>query len=147
MVKFEFLAQFPVDHLSHPVMSSLILFTLIFNIDLCEWSLCLNHHISCTCYFISLLLSRQINPKKEIFPQKIYTIDTISIYRSKFSYIIHSIVSKNFLKYFFLTFSPHQIIHFNNYFCILLLFFICVLFYGISTILGYVMPDDFYTYK
>ena len=39
--KVKFLAQFPVDHLSHPVISSLIFFRLI-----CDWSFRLYHHIT-----------------------------------------------------------------------------------------------------
>ena len=37
MLKFKFLAQFPVDHLAHPIMSSLILFCTNFLHSLIMW--------------------------------------------------------------------------------------------------------------
>ena len=59
MVKFKFLAHFPVDHLAHPIMSSLIFLVLICCIQLlCDWWFHLCHCIAYICYFVeSYLLS------------------------------------------------------------------------------------------
>ena len=58
MVKFKFLAQFPVDHLPCPVVSSLIFFfALIYCIRLlCNRSFRLYHHITNICYFVASCL-------------------------------------------------------------------------------------------
>ena len=54
--KLQFLAQLPVDHLAHPVVSSLTLFSvLIFCICLYDWSFRLCHHIIYICYFLHLI--------------------------------------------------------------------------------------------
>ena len=53
MVKCKFLAQFPVDHLAHPVVSSHTLSVLVCCIHLlCDWSFHLYHHITYICYFV-----------------------------------------------------------------------------------------------
>ena len=54
MVKFQFLAQFSVDHLSHPVVS---LFELVYCISLlCRESFLLFHHINDTCFKVASYL-------------------------------------------------------------------------------------------
>ena len=57
-VKFKLLGQFPVDHLSHPAVSSPnTLFVLICCIRLfCDWSFRLYHHIIYICFFIAFYL-------------------------------------------------------------------------------------------
>ena len=54
MVKFQFLAQFPVSHLPHPVMSSLVLFfKLVCSIRLlCNQWFRLSHHTTNICYSV-----------------------------------------------------------------------------------------------
>ena len=58
MVKFKFLAQFPVDHLAHPVVSYLkIFFVLIWCIRLLsDWSFRLYHHKTYICCFVASYL-------------------------------------------------------------------------------------------
>ena len=54
MIKFQFLAQFTVDHLVHPVVSSLIFFLCWFAV-FAYWSFRLSHHITyicCSCFDI-----------------------------------------------------------------------------------------------
>ena len=48
MVKFKLFAQFPVDDIPHPVVSSLIIIRLICCIPLCDWSFRLCHLIITT---------------------------------------------------------------------------------------------------
>ena len=53
MVRLKFLAQFPVGHLSNPVVPSCItLFVLICCIQLCDWSFRLYHHLTYICCFV-----------------------------------------------------------------------------------------------
>ena len=57
MVKFKLFAQFPVDHLPHQVMSSLILFfVLTYCFHLCDWLFHLYHHITYICYSVKSCL-------------------------------------------------------------------------------------------
>ena len=57
MVKFELLAQFPVDHLSIHSCLTLYIFSLIYCIRLlCDWLFCLYHYIIYICYFITSCL-------------------------------------------------------------------------------------------
>ena len=54
MVKFKSLEQFPVDHLGHPVVSSLILFLCL----LCDWSFRIYHHITNIIIIIIIIIIR-----------------------------------------------------------------------------------------
>ena len=58
IVKFKFLAQFPVDHLAHPVVSSLML--LLFKVFcirlLCHWLFRLYHHITYVIIIIIIII-------------------------------------------------------------------------------------------
>ena len=58
MVKFKFLEQFPVDHLAHPEVSSLMLFLRQFATFpfLGDWSFYLYHHDPYICYFFTSYL-------------------------------------------------------------------------------------------
>ena len=57
IVKFKFLARFPVDPLSHPVVSTLYVVALICCIHLlCEWSLHLYHRLTYIFYFVVICL-------------------------------------------------------------------------------------------
>ena len=57
MVKFQFFARFPVDHLSHPVVSYFILILWVCYICLlCDWLFRLYHHITYTCYSLASYL-------------------------------------------------------------------------------------------
>ena len=54
MVTFKFLTQFPADHLSYPVVSSLILFLCWFaEYAYYDWSLHLSHHVIYICCFVA----------------------------------------------------------------------------------------------
>ena len=69
MVKFKLLAQFPVDHLTHPVVSSLILFGgLIYCIRLlCDRSFHFNYHvIYISCFVASCLFLLSHSPYSDV---------------------------------------------------------------------------------
>ena len=51
-VKFQFLTQFHVDHLAHPVVSTLILSVLICCSRFCDWWFRLYHFITYICCFV-----------------------------------------------------------------------------------------------
>ena len=57
MDKLKFLAQFPVDHLIHPVVSRFILLALTYCIHLSwDWSFYLYHHITDINFFVAAYL-------------------------------------------------------------------------------------------
>ena len=68
MVKFNFLAQFLVDHLAQPVVSSLMLMLLGYCIHLLhDWSFHLYYHKTYICYFVMSCLFLRLQSSYGVF--------------------------------------------------------------------------------